>query len=70
MGFHSSFRTITIYASPATYRHRQELAQDGFVWISGKRDRWERLYDNNTYFKWANIMRREPGAGPWPVRRW
>ena len=70
MSFHSSFRTITIYASPATYRYRQELARAGFAWVPGERDKWERVYDNDTYFRWANKLRREPDAGPWPVRRW
>ncbi len=57
---------ITIRKSPATYRHRDALRAEGFEWHE---TRWERRYDNNTYFRWSNIMRREPDAGNWPVKR-
>ncbi len=57
---------IVIRKSPATFRHRAALHGDGFQWHE---TRWERRYDNNTYFRWSNIMRREPDAGDWPVRR-
>jgi len=57
---------IILPSSPATYRHRLALRADGFEW-DGKQ--WEHQYDDNTYFKWVKIMRREPDAGQWPVRR-
>jgi len=63
------YSTICIPASPATWRHRQALRQDGFTWIGGGKFKWwERRYDANTYYKWKKILRREPDAGEWPVR--
>jgi hypothetical protein len=57
---------IVIPKSPATHRWRRELRADGFEW-DGRQ--WQRPYDDDLYFKWANRMRCEPDAPDWPVRR-